>query len=151
VGEEHLVTIWAMSTLGAAYLRQGRCEEAAPLLTRSFELATQRGGESHAGTVLFGLRLAMLYRAQERWAEHETLLLRLVEASRRSHGESHPQTAYIRYWLKMRIAELDKICKEQEAAGDSQGAGATVGRLAELRRALAGDSDTQKDKSEDPR
>ncbi|MCU0916367.1 MAG: serine/threonine-protein kinase [Planctomycetes bacterium] len=151
VGEDHLVTIWAMSTLGAAYLRQGRCEEAAPLLTRSFELATHRGGESHAGTVLFGLQLALLYRAQERWVEHEALLLRLVEASRRSHGETHRQTGYIKHWLNRRIAELDKVGKGQEAAGDSQGAAATAGRLAELRRAVAGDAETQKDKGEAPR
>ena len=148
LGEEHLATIWAMSNLGAIYVRQSRLAEAEPLLARSFELATQRGGEGHAGTVLFGLRLAMLYRAQERWAEYETLLIRLAEASRRTHGEHHPQTGYIKYWLSTRIEQLTARSKEQEASGDSQGAAATRGRLEELHRAFTGNSQAQKDKTD---
>jgi tetratricopeptide (TPR) repeat protein len=151
VGEEHLITIWAMSNLGAAYLKQGRIEEASPLLTRSVELATQLGGEGHAGTVLFGLRLAILYRVQERYAEHEALLIQLVEASRRTHGESHPQTGYIKYWLRIRIEQLVSLGREQEESGDSQGAAATLSRLEPLRRAFAGDSETQKSKVDEPR
>jgi tetratricopeptide (TPR) repeat protein len=150
VGEEHPITIWAMSNLGAAYLKRGRYEEAAPLLTRSFELAAQTGGEGHAGAVLFGLRLAGLYRAQERWVEHETLLIRLMEASRRTHGEHHPQTGYIKYWLRTRMEQLTSLGKEQEASGDSQRAAATRGRLEELRRAFTGNSEAQKDKTDQP-
>jgi serine/threonine protein kinase/tetratricopeptide (TPR) repeat protein len=150
VGEEHRITIWAMSNLGAAYLKQGWHDEAAPLLTRSFELAEQVGGPDHAGTVFFGLRLAGLYRAQERWAEHEALLIKLAEASRRTHGEEHPQTGYIKYWLRTRIEQLVSLGKEQKASGDSQGAAATSSRLEELRRAYTRDSETKKNKVDDP-
>lgn len=129
-----------------AYLKQGRIEEAAPLLTRSFDLATQLGGQDHAGAVFLGLRMVALYAAQKRFQEYEALLVRLVEASRRTHGEEHPQTGYIKYALWMRIKELTSRCEQQEASGDTQGASVTLAQLRPLRRAYEGNSQLQNDR-----
>jgi tetratricopeptide (TPR) repeat protein len=139
VGEGSLVAIEATSNLGYVYLRQRRYDEALALLMRSTEVARRFLGEEHGLTVCCSLRLGIVYRAQGRLDEHDKLFIKSVRISRRVYGDDYPVTGYLKYWLQLRMKELDTRVKEREASGDQDALAVTKARLEKIRQALHGD------------
>ena len=82
-----------LSSLGALYQRQGRLEEAEPLLTRALPLMKSSLGPDHPAVATGLNNLALVYAGQGRPSEAEPLFKQSLESMEKTSGLEHPNVA----------------------------------------------------------
>jgi eukaryotic-like serine/threonine-protein kinase len=129
LGEEHVDTLKAMSTLTEVYGMQGKFAEAEPLTTKALEVQRRVLGEDHLETLLSMDNLGSIYRRQGKYAEAETLFIKTLETRRRISGEEDPQTLLTTGYLAELYERQGKYALAEQLAG----------RVLEIQKRILGD------------
>jgi tetratricopeptide (TPR) repeat protein len=93
LGLKHEATVHAMNDLALFYLRQGRYNEAEPLLAKALETSRRIKGDHHDEMLYYSMNdLSQQYVQEGRHNEAEPVLVRALEISRRIWGEQNLHT-----------------------------------------------------------
>jgi serine/threonine protein kinase/tetratricopeptide (TPR) repeat protein len=92
LGDEHSLTLNAMSGLAAVYHAQRQFDKAEQLFVKALEVSRRVKGEEHPVTLTALSWLAGLYQTQGRLDKAEQLFVKALEVSRRVKGEEDPAT-----------------------------------------------------------
>jgi len=93
LGLKHEATVHAMNDLALFYLRQGRYNEAEPLLDKALETSRRIKGDHHDEMLYYSMNdLSQQYVQEGRHNEAEPVLVRALEISRRIWGEQNLHT-----------------------------------------------------------
>jgi len=100
--------------MGLLLAKQGRLDEAEPLLREALEGCRRTLGEEHSDTLSSINSMGMLRMAQGKLGEAEPLLREALEGHRRTLGAEHPKTLDVK-------KNLEALLAAREAAADEQG------------------------------
>ncbi|KAJ5737309.1 uncharacterized protein N7483_002434 [Penicillium malachiteum] len=109
-GEEALDST---AMLAAAYMLEGRWEEAEQLQVRVMDERKTKLGDGHPDTLMSMHNLAATYWRQGRWEEAEQLQVQVMEARKAKLGNDHPDTLTsmvnlaATYWKQRRWEEAE--------------------------------------------
>jgi serine/threonine-protein kinase len=124
LGERHLQTSKALSSLALLRRDQGRFEDAETLLQEALAIRRHEFGDDHLETALVRANLAEVAFRDGRIPEAQSVMQRVLAVRSRQRGEDHPDVAMCLY----------NIGRYRESAGDLEGALELHERALALRR-----------------
>jgi serine/threonine protein kinase len=113
-GPDHLDTVTALDTLGAALWSQAKYGEAEAVFRESLATRRRIQGREHHDTLNVLTNLALTLRTQGKYAEAEAMHRESLESQRRVLGAEHPETLSALNNLAMAMAAQGKF-REAEA------------------------------------
>ncbi len=112
-GEDHLENVIALKALANLYCKQGRNDEAQPLLTQALAIQTQIETASvELGETSY--QLARLYQRKEQYAEADELFQRAAMIFRQQLGPQHPRTQAVHSDLMNLLVNSIELNKFEE-------------------------------------
>jgi serine/threonine-protein kinase len=124
LGERHIQTSKALSSLALLRRDQGRFEDAETLLQESLAIRRHEFGDDHLETALVRANLAEVAFRDGRIPEAQSAMQRVLAVRSRQRGEDHPDVAMCLY----------NLGRYRESAGDLEGALELHERALALRR-----------------
>jgi serine/threonine-protein kinase len=115
LGEEHPISLRAMSYLAALLWAQGRYEEVERIDRRTLAISRRVHGEEHEETLRSRNGLATTLHTRGRYDEAAQLFEQVLAVKRRQLGDSHPDTLSLTNNLAAADIELGRYAKAESA------------------------------------
>jgi serine/threonine protein kinase/Tfp pilus assembly protein PilF len=113
-GRGHLATAKALGNLGELYRKQGRFEEAEPLLVEALELKRRFVSDDEVSLAISINNLGLMYRDQGRPEDAEPLLEEALELERTHRGEEEVGTLTAIHNLALLYLDLGRVDEAAE-------------------------------------